>query len=342
MRKQSLFAVLFILILCACTTKNKTQEKAAANAKPSEVFEVVDSAFFDLVDPDASLEILAEGFVWSEGPVWVEALDALLFSDVPQNAIYKWKESEGVSQYLKPSGYTGNIERGGEPGANGLTLNVNGELILCQHGDRQIAKMNAPLNEPHPDFITLAGNYQGKRFNSPNDVCCDAQNNLYFTDPPYGLINQMQDSAKEIPFQGVYLLKNSGKVVLLTDSLTRPNGIALTPDGKRLIVANSDPKKANWYVYDVKDDGTVENGRIYYSTAAYPTEYNGSPDGLKIDSNGNVFATGPGGIWIFNPSGNFLGIIKTGHATANCAFGKDEKVLFITADNYLMRIKLRS
>lgn len=342
MKNTLSFSIIMLIgIIYGCGSSQKNSDKNLSGHDENNPFDVIDSAFFGVVSKDARLEVLGEGYVWSEGPVWVPELDALLFSDVPANTVYKWTENEGVVEYLKPSGYTGETERGGEPGSNGLVLGVDNELVLCQHGDRRMARMDAPLDAPEPRFVTLAGVYEGKRFNSPNDACYDSHGNLYFTDPPYGLVNNMEDSAKEIPFQGVYLVRNSGEVVLLVDSLTRPNGIAFTPDEKKMIVANSDPQKPHWYIFDVRDDGLIENGKIYHSAEAYKAKYKGLSDGLKIDSQGNVFATGPGGIWIFNPSGKFLGIIKTGQATANCAFGADENTLFITAHRYLMRIKLR-
>ncbi len=333
-----------LILISACTQKkgddNQNLSEMEAQAK-SDIFVVVDSSLFNIVNPDASLEKLTEGFEWSEGPVWVSEFNSILFSDVPTNQVYKWNDEEGLSKYLNPSGYTGEVERGGEMGSNGLTLNNDGQLVLCQHGDRQVALMDAPLDAPEPNFKPLADNWEGKRFNSPNDVCFASNGNMYFTDPPYGLVKNMNDSSKEIHFQGVYLVKpGTNEAILVVDSLTRPNGIALTPDESQIIVANSDPDKIHWYIFDVNEDGTLTNGQIYFDGKGYGEKYSGLPDGLKIDSNGNVFATGPGGIWIFNSQGDHLGIILTGHPTANCAFGPDEKTLYITADMHLMRLKM--
>lgn len=287
------------------------------------------------------LEVLGTGFDWTEGPLWVEDYQMLLFSDIPQNSIYKWTEEKGVSLYLKPAGYTGDIPRGGETGSNGLLLNPAGQLVLCQHGDRRMAKMAAPLDDPKPEYVTLADNYNGKKFNSPNDAAYKSNGDLYFTDPPYGLEKNVNDPLKEIPFQGVYRLSADGEVTLLVDSLTRPNGIAFLPDEKTLIIANSDPGQVHWYAYDVGDQGLLENGRIFFDGSEASKSAQGMPDGLKVDQQGNVFATGPGGIWIFNDSGEALGRIRLDRLASNVALSADEKTIFITADDHVLRLGLR-
>ena len=303
-------------------------------------FERIDPAFNALVDENAAIEIIADGCDWSEGPLWLPDQKMLLFSDVPLNTIYKWTEAKGKEIYLTPSGYTGSIPRGGETGANGLALSPEGKLVLCQHGNRQMAWMEADLSNPRPVFKTIAGNYQSKKFNSPNDAAYNAKGELFFTDPPYGLEKNMEDPLKETPYQGVYKVKQSGEVILLTDSLTRPNGIAITPDQKTLIVANSDPEKPNWYAFDINGD-TLSNARIFYSAAEVAKTEKGLPDGFKIDKNGNIYATGPGGVWVLNKDGKVLGKIKFPEATSNCALSPDEKTLYVTADMYVLRIKLR-
>ena len=295
----------------------------------------------NILPKDAKIEVLAEGFTWTEGPVWVADGGYLLFTDIPPNRVMRWKEGEGVSLYLTPSGFTGEATKSKEPGANGLTLDSAGNLILCQHGDRRVARMNAPLSQPKPEFVTLADRWNGKRLNSPNDAVFDSKGNLYFTDPPYGLEKQADDPAKEIPFQGVYRRRPDGTLDLLLDSLSRPNGIALSPDEKTLYIANSDPAKAIWMAYDVQPDGSLKNGRLFYdATSKVGDAFPGLPDGLKVNPQGVLFATGPGGVWIFNPDGMLLGEIFTEQATSNCAFGNDGKALYITADNYLMRVWL--
>ncbi len=326
-------ALFMMISLTACTSQ--------APKEPSQI-ERYDASLDQIISADATVEVIATGYDWSEGPLWLEELDMLLFSDVPQNTIYQWTEADSASVYLSPSGYTDTLPRAGErePGSNGLLLNKEGQLVLCQHGDRRVALMQAPLNAPKPDFVTIAATYQGKRFNSPNDAVFDKQGNLYFTDPPYGLPQQMDDPAKELPFQGVYKVAPNGAVTLLVDSLTRPNGIALSPDEKSLFVANSDPERARWYRFEL-GDSTVVSGKIFYDVTDLTANEKGLPDGMKIDANGNVFATGPGGVFIFNSEGKMLGKIKFEAATSNCALADNDKTLYVTNDMNIIRITLR-
>jgi gluconolactonase len=316
--------------------------KAQTTYKTVGTIERYDSAINRLLSPGAKAEIIAEGFMWSEGPLWVEKQRMLLFSDVRRNTIFKWTPENGKEVYLTPSGYTGAVERGGEMGSNGLTLDKEGHLVLCQDGDRRMARMDAPLNKPQPRFVTIADHYQGKRFSSPNDACFNSKGELFFTDPPYGLLTQSdKDPAKEISFNGVYKVKKNGEVVLLIDSLARPNGIAFFPGEKKLLIANSDPRKPNWYVYDVKGDA-LTNGKIFYSAAGYDRKLRGLPDGLKIDKKGNVYATGPGGIYFFNSNGKLLGLLKVPEATSNIALSDDEKTLYITNNMQVLRLQMRN
>ncbi|MFL5786817.1 MAG: SMP-30/gluconolactonase/LRE family protein [Flavisolibacter sp.] len=303
--------------------------------------ERLDPALDELIHKDAHVSIIAEGFKWSEGPLWVPEKKMLLFSDIPRNSIFKWTQEKGTELYLTPSGYTSSKPRGGETGSNALLLNSKGQLVMCQHGDRRMAMMDAPLNHPAAKFITLADRYNGKRFDSPNDAAFRSNGDLYFTDPPYGLEHYINDSSKEAPYQGVYKVSKDGKVVLLTDTLTRPNGIAFLPGEKSIIVANSDPDKAIWYIYDLDKDGLFINGRIFYDGTSESKRVGGGPDGFKIDRNGNVFSTGPGGIWIFNKNGKVLGKIRIFGRVSNCAFTEDERTLFITADSYVLKADLR-
>ena len=314
--------------------------KTFCQAKTGHV-EKIDPSLDAIINTNASIEIIAEGFDWCEGPLWVEQQKMLLFSDVPQNIIYKWTEKKGKEIYLTPSGYTGTIPRGGEKGSNGLALNKMGQLVICQDGDRRMSLMNAAIKSPQPLFTTLAGNYKGKKFNSPNDMVYSSNGELFFTDPPYGLEKNMDDPLKEIPFQGVYKIKKSGELVLLVDSITRPNGIAITPDQKTLIIANSDSTKPYWYAFDFGQGDQLIHPRIFYDVTTAAKSEIGLPDGLKIDSKGNVFATGPGGVWIFNKNGKLLGKIKFDGVTSNCSLSGDEKTLSITADMYVLRVKMR-
>lgn len=300
----------------------------------------LDPALDAIVDSRVRAEILAEGFEWTEGPLWVESEQMLLFSDVPKNTIYKWTEEGGAEIYLKPSGYTGTEpSQSKEPGSNGLLLDGAGNLVLCQHGDRRMARMEARLIDPKPVFHTLADKYGGNPLNSPNDAVYNSAGELFFTDPPYGLPSQNDaDPTKEINFNGVYQVKRNGETALLTDALTRPNGIALFPGETKLLVANSDPNAANWYLLDLSDTST--GPQLFYSATDQREGLKGLPDGLKIDKQGTVFASGPGGIWIFNKEGKVLGKINLEESASNVALSKDEKTLFVTNDMYVLRIRL--
>ena len=338
---KNLFIFSFFAIIVACNNdqENKTQKM---NYKSIGTIERFDAALDNIISANAKPEIIAEDFEWSEGPLWVEKHNMLLFSDVPMNTIYKWTEANGKEVYLKPSGYTGTEPSlCKEPGSNGLIFDNNGNLVLCQHGNRQMARMDAPLDKPEAKFTTLADKYNSKRFSSPNDAIYNSAGELFFTDPPYGLQTQDDtDAKKEIPFNGVYKLKANGEVMLLVDSITRPNGIALMPGDNKLIVACSDEARPNWYIFDVKGD-SVTNGKIFYSASEEAKTMTGVPDGFKIDKNGNMFATGPGGVYIFNSEGKKLGLIRLDNATSNCALSPDEKTLYITNDMFVLRVKLR-
>lgn len=340
-------ALLSALLLAGCQSYRGSEPARAPVVMGS--IEVLDPKLNDLIAPGTHIEKLASGFDWSEGPVWIPGANTLidkvpagwsrggflLFSDVPSNTVYRWSPADGVSVFLRPSGYTGSEPRGGEPGSNGLTTDQAGRLVLCEHGDRRVGRL-----ERDGRHITLADRYEGKRFNSPNDVVVKSNGDIYFTDPPYGLVKNMDDPAKEIPFQGVYRLRPGGKVMLLTDQVTRPNGIAFSPDEKTLYVASSDPQKAIWMAYDVTPDGILTRGRVFFDATAMVGPANkGLPDGLKVDRKGNLFATGPGGVLIFSPEGKHLGTIRTGEATANCAWGDDGSTLYITADMHLCRVR---
>ncbi len=329
-----------MLALASCTSRSTQVTDGDTATSANGVVERLDPAIDRLITKDAELEVLGEGYDWAEGPVWVPSHQMLLFTDVPKNVIYKWQEGQGVTTYLTPSGFTGDPAKATrEPGANGLALDADGRLILCQHGNRQLARLAAPLDSPAAEFETLVKDYSGKRFNSPNDLAIKSNGDIYFTDPPYGLNGLDEDPEKELAFNGVYRLKTDGEVELLTDVLSKPNGIALSPDEKTLYVANSDGKNPVWMSFPVNEDGTLGEGKIFFDASGLSGP--GSQDGLKVDSSGNIFATGPGGVLVFDATGKHLGTIKTGAATANVGFGENDKVIFITADSRLLRMRLR-
>ncbi len=339
--KTTIIVLLFAAIIGCNNHANHMQNTSEEKYKTIGTIERFDLALDDILSKDAIAEVIAEGFEWSEGPLWIEEMNTLLFSDVPANTVYQWTEEKGKQVYLKPSGFTGEVSDSKEPGSNGLTLDTNGNLVLCQHGDRKISRMMAPLNKPEAKFLPLAEKYLGKRFSSPNDVVVAPNGEIYFTDPPYGLPTQNdKDPKKEIPFNGVYKVKNDRTVILLSAEITRPNGIALFPGEKKLLVGSSDPKAPDWYVWDIEGDSLL-NKKIFYSAAGYDRAWHGLPDGLKIDRNGNVFASGPGGVYIFNKDGKKLGLLRLENATSNCALSPDEKTLYVTNDMYVLRIKMR-
>ncbi len=297
-----------------------------------------------LIAPGTKIEKLASGFAWAEGPVWNRKTGTLLFSDVPRNVVFEWKEGVGTRDYLYPSGFTQAHRREGndrEQGSNGLTFDAEGRLVLCQHGDRRVARF-----VPGKGFVTLAQYYLNRRFNSPNDLVYDAKGNLYFTDPTYGLPRDPANPEKllgqELLLSGVYLLRPNGEVVLVVKDLTFPNGVALSPLGKLLYVAVSDPESPRIMSYPVRPDGTLDAGSVFFDAKPLMAQGKGLPDGLKVDKEGNLFATGPGGVLVISPLGKLLGIIKPGETTANCAWGNDGTTLYMTADTVLCRIKTKT
>lgn len=339
-RRASLLAAAMLPALASCVGEAVAAEEAG-DRTDLPLIERLLPELDRFLSTDARVEVIATGFQWAEGPLWLDAQQTLLFSDVPANTVYAWREGQGVSVYLEPSGYTGTKPRGGEPGANGLALDADNNLLLCQHGDRRIARMTASLSEPAPTYSTVADSYDGDRFNSPNDLVVDSSGNIYFTDPPYGLEQGIDDPVREMDVFGVYRITPGGQVTLLTDELSRPNGIGLSPDEKTLYVANSDPDRAIWMAYGIQPDGSLTDGRVFYDATAEVGSKPGLPDGLAIDDVGNVFATGPGGVLIFTPGAELLGRIIMGIPTANVAFNSDESVLYMTADDRVMRVNLR-
>ena len=304
----------------------------------------LDPALGELLAEDSPITVLSSGFLWAEGPVWVPEKEHpfggyILFSDIPNNRVVRWDEGVGAKTWLQPAGSTGVADYGGEPGSNGLILDEKGQLISCEHGDRRLSILTAKGGKR-----TLVDNYDGKRLNSPNDACLGRDGKtVYFTDPPYGLPNRWEDPLRELDFCGVYRLAPDGTLTLLTKTITRPNGLAFSPDFKTLYVAQSDPEAATWTAFPVKEDGTLGEGRLFYdATAAVKEGLPGLPDGLKVDKKGNVWATGPGGVYIFSPEAKLLGRISTGERTANCAWGNDGTVLYLTADMYLCRIQTKT
>ena len=304
-------------------------------AEPIPAFNVsierLDPAFDKLVPPAAQIEKLAEGFVWSEGPTWFQ--DSVVFSDVPENIIYQWKPgATKATVFMQPSGMLKPTPGFREQGSNGLGTDAQGRLLICQHGERRVARV-----EKDGTQTSLADKFEGKRFNSPNDLAVRKSGDIYFTDPPYGLDKLNDSPLKELAWNGVYRIAADGKVALVVKDLTFPNGIGLSPDEKILYVAVSDGKAPRVMAYDLQADGSVANGRMFFD--AKTVQGKGSCDGLKVDAQGNVWATGPGGVLAISPAGKLLGRLLTNQATGNCCWGDDGSTLYITADMFLCRVK---
>jgi len=334
---------LLLVITMACNPTKPENAPVEGESKEHTytiTVEILQSDVKKIIDEKAEIKTIARGLNWAEGTLWLKDQKALLFSDVPENKIYKWTEAGGSSIWLEPSGYTGPKEVKRE-GSNGLILNSQGQLIICQHGDRRIALMDAPLNAPVPKFITVADGWRNNRLNSPNDGAFNSKGDFYFTDPPYGLPGQDEDPEKEIGFSGVYRVGNNGLVIMVVDSLKRPNGIAFSPIDNAMYVANSDPKHAIWVKYAPDEKGNLA-GKLLYDATDLVDKVNGLPDGLKVHPSGYVFATGPGGIWIFSPDDKISARIHIPQATANCAFDDDFSHLYIAADSTVIRVSLKN
>ena len=294
-------------------------------------FEVHDPAFLRLVPEDTIVERIAGGFTFTEGPVWTG--EHLLFSDIPNNRIVRWRElPEGpeVTTFKYPSGWPLSQPtqvRG--KGSNGLTLDRQGRLIACEHGNRRVSRYEAGGSH-----VVLADRYQGNRLNSPNDVVVRSDGRIFFTDPPYGLVNFTED--KQLPYHGVFRLDPDGSLTLLVDDFERPNGLAFSPDERTLYIDDTARKQIR--AFDVDAEGNLANGRIF---AVLDSPGEGAPDGMKVDIEGNVYCTGPGGIWVLNSSGAVLGKIIFPDQPANCGWGgPDWQTLFVTARPSVYRLRV--
>lgn len=343
MKKYALAAVAAFAMLTSCSSgpdKTAEEKKATAPAAPAAQpagdggILRLDPALDALVPAAAKIEKVAGGFQFTEGPLIFKDSGNVWFSDVQGNVTRQLAPDGKVTEILKPGGYDGkDAPEGAFIGPNGMAFDKDGNVLICQHGNRRIARRTKA-----GVVTTLVDRYDGKRLNSPNDLVFKSDGALYFTDPPYGLTKGDEDPKKEIPFNGIYRLQG-GKVTLLNKEMSRPNGIGFSPDEKWLYVANSDPAKKAWMKFPVNEDGTLGPGRVFADVTAEQTE--GLPDGLKVDSKGNVWATGPGGVWIFNADGKHLGTIKPTEVPANCAFAEEGGVLWMTARTSVYRIKLK-
>ena len=324
---------ILIALMPACAPAPEPAVEPAVDHGAGDVFKA-DDALDAIVPADYKIEKLAGGMVFTEGPLWVkQGGPYLLFSDVRGNCIYRWNPGDTAASVFRANVYEG--ERTGGVGPNGLNMDAQGRILACEHANRRIARLE------NGEWTTVIDNYQGKRLNSPNDLAWHANGGLYFTDPPYGLEKLEEDPARELDFNGIYRLDYaSGELALLVRDQSRPNGIGFSPDGKTAYAANSDAANKAWMAYDVTDDGMFANGRVFYDVNAETAE--GMPDGLKLDKQGNLYCTGPGGVWIFTPDGTHLGTIRPEQVPANVAWGDDGKTLYMTARSGLYRIALNA
>jgi len=328
---------IWVAFLLACAAASWPFTASAEEAVVGQITRF-DRAIDSLVGPESRLEPVAKGFHWVEGPVWNGPGRFLLFSDIPANAIYRWSAESGTSVFLERSGYSGATRfLGREPGSNGLVYDSRSRLVICAHGDRKIFRL-----EPDGRRTLLADRYGGLRLNSPNDAVYRANGDLYFTDPPFGLPRAFDDPAKELPYSGVYRLDRNGALSLLLSEIKAPNGIAFSPDERVLYLTDVDPARPAWLAYDVLPGGGLANGRILLDAAPFMRTRQGGPDGIKVDRSGNIFGAGPGGVYVIQPDGRLLGILETGTATSNVAWGEDCSTLFVTADQTIWRIRLRT
>ena len=325
------WAAIALTLMLQLTPFGETRTRDASHTQ----FEL---EFQELLPSPARVEILARGFGWSEGPIWIGEGGYLLFSDVPANRIHRWTAKDGATLFLHPSG--GTIKTGfREPGANGLKPGGPGAILLADQGNRAIASLD--LRTKAKRF--LASRFEGKKFNSPNDLVVGPDGSIWFTDPPYGLDGIDASPLREQPVNGVYRLKPDGRVTLVESGLRFPNGIVFSPDGGTLYVSNSDPARAVILAFDVGANGTLSRRRVFSDmTALARNGQPGLPDGMTVDERGNLWATGPGGVHIFRPDGRELGLISTGAAISNCTFGgSDGRTLYMTSGNMLAAIRTK-
>lgn len=297
-----------------------------------------DPAFNAIVAPDARIEKIADGVTWSEGPAWVRDGGYLLFSDVPKNRMYRWSQKDGLSVFLEPSGYAGPPDSAlREPGSNGLLLEPAGTLLLADSGTRALARMD--LATKKKTFI--AERYQGKRFNSPNDIARRRDGVLFFTDPTYGLTGGESSPVRELAISGVYRLDKDGSVHLVDDSLKYPNGVELSPDERHLYVSNTDPGNPLWMVYALDARGEVTEKHVFARARDLPAgPPGGNPDGMCMAADGKLFTSAPGGLVVFSPEGKALGRIETGTIVSNCVFGEDGRMLYMSSNNFIARVRV--
>ena len=340
--RHLIFSLSIALGLSACQTNDNTDSAEHSQIKPTMRIEIYDERAKQLLDADTPIDLLADGFIWTEGPLWVSDGQYLLFSDIPNNRIVKYQpDTQSHSVYLENSGWASETTLTGR-GSNALLLTPQGQLMLMQTGERAVSVMDAPLSAPEANYQVLAAKFDGHKLNSPNDAVFHSNGDLYFTDPTHGL-DDTPGREKELDFSGVYRLTSQGELSPVSKALTFPNGIALSLDEKTLYVAVSDSEHPAWYRFELQSSGRLSNQKTFYDAKHLLGQdgHQGMPDGIAIHSSGIIFATGPGGLWLFDAEGTVLARVFTGKLTANVEFGEDEKYVYLTAHQTLLGFKLK-
>lgn len=331
-RRQAL--ALSAAILCSCTASNLSSPERSFGIE----LDVFDKGLDGLIGPKPKATVLAQGFQWAEGPAWDLENNTLYFTDVPKNEAYSWSAANGLKVFLNPSGAS-NVEGFREPGANGLFFDYDSRLLLCNHGLRRIEYV---LNNG-PDRKVIAQNYEGAKFNSPNDIVATPENHIFFTDPPYGLEGLNESKLKELSFNGVYHITPDQNIALIDKSMSFPNGISISKDRKKLYVSQSDPDNPVIMCFELDSVYRVKKSYVFFDFSTFMgPDAHGLPDGMVLDENGNLFATGPGGIFIIRADGQLLGRLRLDRASSNCSFGGNGKALFVTNQDRLLRIETRT
>jgi gluconolactonase len=332
---KKIFTTIIIIQLISC----------ASPVKNNESIIIFEDSILNIIDRTAEIEYIVDSVTVAEGPLWDSKSSSLLFTQVPMNKIYKWNEKEGYQTYISPSGFTNFapvIDGIGLSGANGLSFDKNGDLIIAQHGDRRLARLKNSATDD-PDFETIIDKYDGKRFNSPNDIAIASNGSIYFTDPTYGFMNlsdwSFDESVKELDFSGIYKFSDESGIELISTELSLPNGIALS-NNERYLYVNSSNTTENPVVlrYDLENDNKSE---LFFDGTELAKANPGNFDGLKIHSSGNIFTTGPNGILVLSNDGRLLANIKFKDMLTNCAFDSDENYLYVTGFSFVARIALK-
>ncbi len=348
-RRQIILTATSLGALSACSQSTKEEPKMSTSdhgqtdkSIPDNFGQIIalDDSFSNLVDPNAKLQVIGSGFGWTEGPVWDFKRNCLYFTDILGNKLHRWSKSNGVDALLDPAGQDHGFDSSSmTPGTNGNWVNADDTILICNQNARSVDRLNLATNERE----MLVRDFEGKALNSPNDVVQTQNGSIFFTDPPYGHKDSFTSAARELDFQGVYRISLDGKLELISKEMTAPNGLAFSPNEEYLYVSQSDPAASIIRRFKVEDDGSLTDEGVWVDLSQFADDsHPGLPDGMALDTNGNIFATSAGGVTIISPEGKLLGRIVTGKATSNCCFGEDGSTLFITSHDLTLRIETKA